>query len=234
MTAMTSEELRTAFAELPPIAKPADIGDWDWHRYTLRKNIEKDNIERFLNWSTIQATMFVGDAPYIKGEYGTIKDNGRLMSALEEDNFGSPLRLPWLLQTSGNMVHQAYRVSRWELLTGKRIDQLKCIVEFGGGYGAMARLISRLGFVGQYIIYDLPEFSLLQQYYLSNVGVEFEPRVVTELEFAAPPPEADLFIALNSIDESPEALQKKFFSYSYKSYLIVDGMEGATMGDKRR
>ena len=45
------------------------------------------------------------------------------------------------------------------------------IVEFGGGYGSMCRLLHKLGFSGQYFIYDLPEFVALQRYFLKSIGM---------------------------------------------------------------
>jgi hypothetical protein len=57
----------------------------------------------------------------------------------------------------------------YEKHSGERIDQLQSIFEFGGGYGAMAFMAYGMGFRGHYCIYDLPEFALLQQYYLGQV-----------------------------------------------------------------
>ena len=50
------------------------------------------------------------------------------------------------------------------------ISDMSCVVEFGGGYGGMCRLIHRLGFKGRYVIFDLPYFSALQRYYLRSDG----------------------------------------------------------------
>jgi hypothetical protein len=102
-------------------------------------------------------------------------------------------------QYSMNLIHQAYHLTQWEQATGKRIEHLNTIVEFGAGYGAMALLCRRLGFEGQYIIYDLPEFSLLQEYYLSQFGM------IDKMEWnpAEKPKDADLFMALYSISEVP-------------------------------
>ena len=44
------------------------------------------------------------------------------------------------------------------------------IFEFGGGYGSMCRLIHKLGFNGIYLIFDFPEVSMLQQYFLKSSG----------------------------------------------------------------
>ena len=46
------------------------------------------------------------------------------------------------------------------------------IVEFGGGYGSMCRLVRKLGFKGRYVIFDLRPILALQKYYLGLHGVE--------------------------------------------------------------
>jgi hypothetical protein len=73
--------------------------------------------------------------------------------------------------SSGNLIHHAYHLARFEEATGQRIDGLGCVVEFGGGYGNMCRTVRRAGFTGPYIILDLPYFSALQRYYLRASGL---------------------------------------------------------------
>lgn len=121
--------------------------------------------------------------------------NTRYLSAalsLSENDFRA---LFFIEPLTNNLIHQAYHLQQYEQTTGKRIEDLKSIVEFGGGYGAMCLLIHELGFKGKYVIYDLPEFSLLQEYYLSQYGIkpEWNPR--------RKPKDVDLFIALYSISE---------------------------------
>jgi hypothetical protein len=49
-----------------------------------------------------------------------------------------------------------------------------CIIEFGGGFGSMCRLVHALGFRGQHIIFDLPPVWALQRYYLRLHGIEVD------------------------------------------------------------
>jgi hypothetical protein len=115
------------------------------------------------------------------------------------------------------MINQAYHIALWEVVTGKRIDQLDTIIEFGGGYGAMALLCHRLGFRGKYIIYDLPEFALLQEWFLSQERVE---NVTWPKKFIRA--EADLLIALYSLSETPMELREDFLSkVKARSYLFL-------------
>jgi len=126
-----------------------------------------------------------------------------------------------MLHASGNMVHQAYHLMQWERIAGVEVGSLDSIVEFGEGYGAMARLISRLGFKGEYTIYDLPEMSILQRYYLSNVGVPVTLRVTVGADFITPPDDADLLISCHALGETPDDLREAFLAFPFKSYLIA-------------
>jgi hypothetical protein len=45
------------------------------------------------------------------------------------------------------------------------------IVEFGGGYGSLCRIVHKLGFKGKYIVFDLPEFVALQKFYLGSLAM---------------------------------------------------------------
>lgn len=56
--------------------------------------------------------------------------------------------------------------------TEVRVNSMCFIFEFGGGYGSMCRLFHNLGFNGKYVIFDLPGFSALQQFFLRSVGIK--------------------------------------------------------------
>lgn len=222
--AMTNSELVEIFDSLPPGPdEPPPPHTWPKHRYSFRRHVKNDNINEFLRWSTVSAVMFVGNVYWVHDELMTLKqdpDWPRWYQAILEDSFGSPERLPWMLETSGNMIHQAYHLFQWEKATGRTVKQLNSIVEFGGGYGAMARLVRRLGFRGEYIIYDLPELAALQAFYLSNVKIPALIRVTDENTFPDPP-DADLLIACYSLSEISKEMCNAFLKHPFKSYLIV-------------
>jgi len=114
------------------------------------------------------------------------------------------------------LVEQAHHLKRWEDVTGQRIENLKRIVEFGGGFGALALLAHRIGFKGEYFIYDLPEFALLQRWYLARHGIEVIHRLNRTVI------DADLFVALYSISETPIEFRDVFMrSVITKSYLFL-------------
>lgn len=204
--------------------KTSERGKWLWHCRDLRRCIEEKDLTTFLSWPVIRKTMFVGDSLIVKDELEALRNspNGwdRWDWAIREDDFGMPERLPWMKETSGNMIHQAYHLSRWEETVGTLVGDLDSIVEFGGGYGAMARLVHRLGFRGRYMIYDLPEFSALQDFYLSGIGIPAMLKTTGD-DIFPDPLDADLLIACFSLGEVSPRLRDAFLEFPFRSYLIV-------------
>lgn len=201
--------------------KPPDY-TWDRHCYELRIHAAKNKPEDFLNWSTITATMFVGNAPYIIKEWNALCqdiDSERWLEAVKDPGFGNPQRVPFANFTSGNYIHQTYHLMQWERASHRRIDSLRKIVEFGGGYGSACAIARALGFKGEYVIYDRPEFSVLQEFYLSNIGIEahFE-KIFTYKErnreywWIDVDPGADLLIACYSLSEVDALVRDEFFN----------------------
>ena len=62
---MNADELKASFANLPPLTP---VTPWDKHRASLRKHVARRDLAKFLAWSTITTTMFVGEEPYVEGE----------------------------------------------------------------------------------------------------------------------------------------------------------------------
>lgn len=114
-----------------------------------------------------------------------------------------------------NLINQAYHLKLWEDTTGRRVSDLTSIVEFGGGYGALALVARRAGFAGWYTIQDLPEFQLLQRWWLPRQGVE-------KVSWASGPAqlEADLFIGIYSLSEVPPAERARWLGEA-GSYLLL-------------
>ena len=59
---------------------------------------------------------------------------------------------------------------RFEQRTGRKIKSVKSVVEFGGGYGNMARIVQNFGSCKTYSIVDLLLFSCIQYVFLSTVA----------------------------------------------------------------
>jgi len=211
---MDKKELRQAIRDLPPMNPPGDYPRFTWIRRQaeIREKILNDDPSLFLTWPIVHEALFVGDSPQANMELDELKKDGwwRWQRGIRETTFGAPTRMKAWEDASGQMVHQAYILKQWEDKAGKRVeDDARAILEFGGGYGSMARLCYQLGFEGVHVIYDLPELSWLQHYYCSQTGVprvfiywkpEWFEQVVCSITY-------DLFIAACSLSEVPFELR---------------------------
>ncbi|HWN97236.1 MAG TPA: hypothetical protein VNT99_19550 [Methylomirabilota bacterium] len=183
----------------------------------LRELIETEDPRRFIEWDVVSKTMFVGSAPYVAKELRALRSSRkwptRWKQAVREDSAGLPERCRFHLTSSGNLIHHAYSLDSFERATGRSIEHFPRIIEFGGGYGSLCRLVHRLGFRGEYLIFDLPEFSALQRYFLSSVGVPVSDddqsrgvHCISDLETLKAMTTARLgwlFVGLWSISETP-------------------------------
>jgi hypothetical protein len=204
---MNVSNLRERIKAMPNLPPRADKHTWLRRRIEIRKDILRKDPEEFLGWSTVQECMFVGNAPYTDYEFYFLtkgKDRDRWIEAITDPGFGDPEL--YGEETTGNLIHQAFMIKLFEVGSGIRVSDLRSIVEFGGGYGAMVHVARQLGFIGEYVIYDLPEFSALQEYYLSNIGIDG----VKFSHGKKPTGPFDLMIALWSLSEAPTKGRNKF------------------------
>ncbi len=156
----------------PSILKTTTSSEKSWNefRLKLRYNILTNNPNDFLNFDVIRYTMF-NDAHINEYEYLKNHTNKELWSKLlRENSTGTPPPYRYDYSTSGNLVHTVYNFVQFADKTGIDINKFDKIIEFGGGYGCLCRIIKQYGFKGQYIITDLPEFLFLQEYYLKSSG----------------------------------------------------------------
>lgn len=222
-------QLRKDFRLLPDADESvrSEAGSvWNKNLNRLKKYVLEMDPRAFLRWDVVRETMFVGNADYINYELAYLKKNkewlDRWEAAINETEHGCPAPFYNYKKSSGNLIHHAYHLARFEEETGIRINKLKNIFEFGGGYGSMCRLVHRLGFKGKYVIFDLPHFSTLQRYYLSGLGLQLnaDDQIcgsagiscvdnaddLTKLRVGG---DDSLFIATWSFSESPIAVRQK-------------------------
>lgn len=213
---------------------------WNDNMHTLRHMVENHDPRGFLSWDVVAGTMFVKYAKYSRTEYSHLRGLAnwpRWKDALREDDSGCPARCPFDTSTSCNLVHHAYHVAQFENFSGETPSDFDYVLEFGGGYGSMCRLLFKLGFKGRYLIVDLPAFSALQEYFLKSVGI----RVLTKDEFIRGESgvlcvsdidnigdliggRKSLFLATWSISESPLFVREKIlgkYSNAFDAYLVA-------------
>ncbi|MDP3043074.1 MAG: hypothetical protein Q8N21_01595 [bacterium] len=181
---------------------------WDRYRQRLRLYILANDPRNFLRWRPISESMF-HNPNKCELDYLTSSGWDKWSRAITETWIGNPPRYAYYKKSNGNLIHTAYNLSR--LVDYYRVDIKKTnkIIEFGAGYGCMAKLINNLGFNRKYVIFDIPEFLALQKYYLRSTGTignfDFIDRI-EKLEDLNP----DIFIATWSLSESPIELRNKF------------------------
>lgn len=227
-------ELKTAFLAIQPLpvdpASRTAEGEWASNVNKIRDQVLDGDPRRFLRWDVVLYTMFPVLRLYTLKELRCLRAlpdwRAKWRDAVRESVVGYPIRCAFYPRTSSNIIHLAYHLAWFERVSRKQVEKMDVVVEFGGGYGCLCRLMHRLGFSGKYVILDLPAFSAIQKYYLKAEGlpvldldefVRAERGVlcVTSVEEVrqalknAAPPEKSLFIATWSLSETPLAVREK-------------------------
>jgi hypothetical protein len=146
--------------------------------------------------------MFADAAPHIDSELRAITDP-TLRGLLREDAVGHPPIYPGT-SASSNLIDHAYHLQRFVDETGTNLANVQQVVEIGGGYGSMCRLLRQLSDC-DYYIFDFPEFAALQRYYLGSLGISPAPKIASSPESIAIAKSAhpNLLIATWSLCEMP-------------------------------
>jgi hypothetical protein len=228
------DHLRKEMEGLPELPIPTSGAEAEWldNRKSVREFFRKRDPRQLFSCDTLTKTMVVGDAPYTSDELAQLRADP-LWSTRWESLLAEPLELKpqqhfLLPSTSGNTIHHTYHIKTFEEKTKLLINDAKLIIEFGGGYGNLCRLIHKLGFTGKYIIFDLPEFSLIQEFYLGVNGLEvqklggnpktkesqiFSSSDIDELISEVSHENIDLFLATWSLSEVPLGLREKLIPF---------------------
>ena len=141
---------------------------WARHCIELKNTILKKDPRGFLMWDIMLKTMYhqtdIAEFNFLKSQSNW---EWFKKAIVNEVPVFYPVPYYSYRQTNSNTVHHAYHISQLLKYVNIDINKLSTIIEFGGGYGNMCRLLFNLGFKGNYTIFDLPIFSELQRYYLS-------------------------------------------------------------------
>lgn len=240
------EELRDKFRHLSTLERasefPSEI-EWLNNMNHLKQLIIEQDPRAFLRWD-VMLPMVTGNATYIRPEIAFLKSLPDWKSRWYQVTIESPVGHPtpyWTHQSSsGNLIHHAYHLAQFELQTGINVNQMSSIVEFGGGYGSMCRLWFNLNFQGKYIIFDLPGFQALQEFFLKSIGItvhsvdsfkEAESGVICisdieQLKLLIKDdiaPDKAMFIGTWSISEAPITLRKTILSLvsEFENFMIA-------------
>lgn len=214
---------------------------WDSWSGKIRSAFENGVSIGFLNNRLITFTMVFIDRGWSSKatqiRISACKDIlGNIISEklLLEDYIGLPTISNSKFMTSANRAHHSSHLAYFYRLSGKHFWSANTIVEFGGGYGNMARIIRRMNPQATYIIIDLPELLSLQYVYLGSLEGENAINIIdsdklsiivgkinlisSELLIAVNfQLKCDAFISTWALTECPEYIQQYVFKNSFFS-----------------
>ncbi len=220
-------ELRVS---LSPETTADTLPKWVEFRAAFHREFSSRDPREFLRWPLIQHTMCVTNSPSIVRELVAMRGSDQWSTRYEpgtrEVQCGHPVPFLYKPGSSGNLLHHCHHIFQLERICDVDVTKLDTVVEFGGGYGSLCRLVHNLGFRGRYVIYDLPEFSALQRFFLRSIdtpvretaGDFAQPGIYLLTDLATmrsaaqsiPDPRRALFIATWSLSESPVELRELF------------------------
>ena len=161
-------------------------GEWDFINSMISSELFPVPKEEFLTIKHVGGTMFVdawGD--WFTAQFDFLRsklDHRDLIYCMYEDYAGGAhqkYRLVDGVATSHNCIHHMYHIAKYQDTTGKNIGDANTIVEWGGGYGNLAKLITRLTGEKTYILVDSPTILTIQWLYLCSVFSPDQVNVVT-------------------------------------------------------
>lgn len=138
--------------------------EWENNRKSLRNKLSNLDIH-FLNNSGIGGLMFQSDLNIFNMELSELpKSYYARITEYKQSNINSEFHI------STNTIHHLYHLYKYLNYKKLEIPQFKSkrIIEWGGGYGNMAKILLELGITNNYLIIDIPEFLTIQYIYLSS------------------------------------------------------------------
>jgi hypothetical protein len=154
--------------------------DWAANQQRLEDDLLPVPPFEFLSSTTLTDTMVMvsGGKPF-KRELRICRDvwgADALAELAEEDLAGDPVLHAHHPLTSHTRVHHLHTLARYEQSCGRGLRDAPVVLEWGAGFGGMARVLRRLAVPGQtLILVDLPIMCALQWMYL---GVTLGPDAV--------------------------------------------------------
>lgn len=166
---------------------------------------------------------------------------------LEEDPIGGALVIDREWYTSANRLYHAFHLAKYFENTGKMFPRAGTIIEWGGGYGDMARILWRLGTRHgplTLVLIDLPALGALQWVYLTSLLGGHSVKIVTSSDqpiskgcvnimssavaLSHSGLEADAFLSTWALTESPHELQARVLErhfFGAKDVLLAFSMD---------
>ena len=191
--------------------------------------ISNNDLKNFLRENFVQKMFFLQNRFFVYKELKILQKSKKwnfYKNLLKEDDIGNPIRYFLYPRSSGNLINHVYHLNilENELKINLKKD-VKKVFEFGGGYGCMARIFSKINTNIKYTCFDTHNVNLLQYYYLkhNNLDVGFENKNTYFLtsKFHKIMNNSNLFIANWSLSETPLEFRKKFNKILLKNRFIL-------------
>ena len=200
--------------------------------------LKKGNIKNFLREGFIQKMFFLHNRFFVYSELKVLKNDKNWFlykKLINEDGIGNPIRYFLHQSSSGNRINHVYHLSVLSNELNINLTKINSVFEFGGGYGCMARIFSKLNREVKYRCFDTPYVNLLQYYYLkhNSLDVGFLKKNnfslisdLNDMKKYSLTKSKNLFIANWSLSETPIIFRKKFLKIITKSeYILISFQE---------
>lgn len=145
---------------------------WEGFNAKMSSALTPTPPKAFLRESVIRQSMFVDvRGEWLRAQLGVLRaELGEqwMRTLVREIAVGDPPLCDASLMTSHNTVHHLTHLTRYSQATGWAVSDSKSVLEWGGGYGNLCRLVRRMHpNLQRYLIVDTPLFCALQWLYLS-------------------------------------------------------------------
>ena len=190
---------------------------WNKRRSELRNRIIKEGPENFLQWNLNENNHQGFSAPQRLQELKAESGWEKFKELLDIGPHGNPFFQEGLDGVHQNMIIQCHRLKT--LLDNIEPKKpIRHILEFGCDYGAMCKLIKSLWFKGEYHLYDFPEYSALQQWFLEKNEID---NFFCWSDTKYVPIKIDLFISMFALAEAPPELRTFFLDKIQADYIYI-------------
>ena len=198
---------------------------------------KEEKIKNFLRENFIQKMFFVHNRLFIYSELKSLQKNKKWVfykKILIEDIIGNPVRYFLFPISSGNKINHVFHLSLLIDEFNINLKKIKNVFEFGGGYGCMARIFSKINKKIKYTCFDTFYVNILQFYYLANnnLNVGFKKKNnfflssnYKQIKNYDKKNSNYLFIANWSLSETPLQFRKNFEKIIKNSEYILIGFQ---------
>lgn len=204
-----------------------------WQSYL--DQLKDINLNNFLQNPIIKKTMYPLHVEWVKPRLEYLENR------VEQKELKRLLKIPVVFgakitndkyQTDDNTISHLYHIKFWEEKTGNRIQEIKSVMEWGGGYGNLCRIIRMMNPDCEYTIFDFEQICNIQFLYISNTIPIKKTRDNKDLSiklifidsnyFDAIQFKGDLFISTWALNESaPDAVRCVIGNLEANNFLLT-------------